>query len=146
MAENKKEKAIRDYVDALEKKDVDRALTFFTNDATWTNSEGTFNGTEEIRNYTLWMMKALTDLTFTDDGVGIIVEGNKAVYQHIFEGTNNGAKIKASSICTYQFDGDKCSKHFTTTDRLTMAQQAATGPIAGIAVNAIVKRIEKGLR
>ena len=63
-----------------------------------------------------------------------------------FEGTNNGAKIKASSICTYQFDGDKCSKHFTTTDRLTMAQQAATGPIAGIAVNAIVKRIEKGLR
>ena len=146
MAENKKEKAIRDYIDALEKKDVDRALTFFTDDATWTNSEGVFKGKEEIRNYTHWMLKALTDLTFTDDGIGIIVEGSKAVYQHIFEGANEGNRIKVNGICTYQFDGDKCSKHFTTTDRLSMAQQAATGFFAGMAVNLIVNKFEKGLR
>lgn len=146
MAENKKEIAIRDYVDALEKKDVDRALTFFTDNATWTNSEGTFKGKEEIRNYTLWMLEAVKDLTFTDDGIGIVVDGNKAVYQHIFEGLNEGNRIKAKSICTYQFDGDKCNQHFTTTDRLSMAKQAATGPFARMAVNAIVKRIEKGLR
>ena len=145
MAVNKKESAIRDYVDALEKKDIDKALTFFTNDAAWTNSEGTFKGTEEIRNYTIWMLGALKDLTFTDDGVGIVVDGNKAVYQHIFEGTNEGNRIKVKSICTYLFDGDKCIQHFTTTDRLLMAQQAATGFFEGIAVNAIVKRVEKGL-
>lgn len=145
MAENKKEKAIRDYVDALEKKDVDRSLMFFTDDAVWTNTEGVFKGKEEIRNYTLWMLGSLKNLTFTDNGVGIIVEGNNAVYQSIFEGTNEGNRIKVSSVCTYQFDGDKCSKHFTTTDRMSMAKQAATGPFARIAVNAIVKRLEKGL-
>ncbi len=146
MAENKKESAIRDYVNALEKKDVDKALTFFTDDATWTNSEGVFKGKEEIKNYTIWMLNSLTDLTFTDDGIGIIVEGNKAVYQHIFEGLNEGNRIKTKGICTYQFDGDKCSKHYTTSDRLSMAKQAATGPFTGMVVNSIVKRIEKGLR
>ncbi len=146
MAENKKEKAIRDLVDALEKKDVERALAFFTDDATWTNSEGVFKGREEIRKYILWLLDVITDLTFTDDGVGIIVEGNKAVYQHFYVGTNEGNRIKVNGVCTYQFDGDKCSKHFSTNDRLSIAKQAATGFFAGIAVNTIVKRIEKGLR
>ena len=146
MAEEKKEKAIRDYVDALEKKDVDRALAFFTDDATWTTNEGIFKGTEEIRNYTRWMLETLTDLTFTDDGIGIIVEGNKAVYQHIYEGTNEGNRIKANSICIYQFDGDKCNNHYSIADRLSMVRQAATGPFARIAVNSIIKRMEKGLR
>lgn len=145
MAKNKKESAIRDYVDALEKKDIDRALTFFTDDAVWINSEGTFTGMDEIRNYTIWMLGALSGLTFTDNGIGILVNDNKAVYQHIFEGLNEGTKIKVASICTYEFDGDKCVKHFTTTDRLTMSKQAATGFFEGKAVNAIVKRVEKGL-
>ncbi len=146
MAENKKESAIRDYVDALEKKDVDRSLTFFTDDATWTNTEGVFKGKEEIRKYTIWMLESLADLTFTDNGVGIMVDRNKAVYQNIFEGTNEGNRIKVNSICTYQFEGDKCNQHFTTTDRMSMAKQAATGPFTRMAVNAIVKRLEKGLR
>lgn len=146
MAENKKVSAIRNYVDALEKKDVDRALTFFTDDATWTNTEGEFKGKEEIRRYTIWMLESLSDLTFTDNGVGIMIDGNKAVFQNIFEASNEGNRIKVNSICTYQFDGDKCVKHFTTTDRLAMAKQAATGLFEGIAVNAIVKRVEKGLR
>lgn len=48
MAENEIESTIRNFVDALEKKDMDRALLPFTDDATWFTTEGTFKGKDEI--------------------------------------------------------------------------------------------------
>ena len=56
MTDTKKEKAIRDFIDALCKKDIDGAMTFFTDDATWTNTEGVFKGTDEINKYTRWLI------------------------------------------------------------------------------------------
>ncbi len=85
MAEKEMENTIRNFVDSLEKKDIERALSFFTDDATWFTTQGTFKGKDEIKRYIAWMSKTLTDLKFTDDGIGIIIQGNKAVYQSIFE-------------------------------------------------------------
>ncbi len=47
--------------------------------------EGTFIGRDEIKRYLAWMSKTLTDVKFTDDGVGIIVQGDKAVYQSTYD-------------------------------------------------------------
>ena len=145
MAEKEIESIIRDFVDALEKKDIDRALSFFTDDATWFTTQGIFKGKEEIKRYVSWMSKSLMGVKFTDDGVGIIIQGNKAVYQTIFELTYEGIKIKVNNVCTYEFSGEKIKNHWIITDRLSMAKQAATGPIARKAVNTIVARMEKGL-
>ena len=145
MDEKKIERIIRDFVDSLEKKDIDRTLSFFTDDATWFTTQGTFKGKEEIKRYVAWMSKSLTGLKFTDDGVVIIVQGNKAVYQSIFDSTYEGIKIRVSSVCTYEFSGEKIKNHWIINDRLSMAKQAATGPIARKAVNTIVARMEKGL-
>ena len=49
MAEKEIENTIRNFVDALEKKDIDRVLSFFTDDATWFTTQGTFKGKEEIK-------------------------------------------------------------------------------------------------
>ena len=146
MADTKKEKAIRDFVDALCKKDVDGAMTFFTDDATWTNTEGVFKGVDEIKKYARWMINSLTDLAFSDAGIGIAVDGNNAVYEYTMEGSFEGRRIKAPGACTYQFEGDKCSRHFTIADRLSMARQAASGFIAKKAVSTVIGRMEKGLR
>ena len=145
MDEKEIERIIRDFVDSLEKKDIDRSLSFFTDDATWFTTQGIFKGKEEIKRYVSWMSKSLTSVKFTDDGVGIIIQGNKAVYQTIFDSTYEGIKIKVNNVCTYEFSGEKMKNHWIITDRLSMAKQAATGPIARKAVNTIVARMEKGL-
>ena len=51
MAEKEIESIIRDFVDALEKKDMDIVLSFFTDNATWVTTEGTFKVKEEIKKY-----------------------------------------------------------------------------------------------
>ena len=145
MAEKEMENTIRSFVETLEKKDVEKTLSFFTDDATWFTTQGIFKGKEEIKRYVSWMSKNLTGAKFTDGGIGIIIQGNKAVYQTIFESTYEGIKIKVNNVCTYEFSGEKIKNHWTISDRLSMAKQAATGPIARKAVNTIVARMEKGL-
>jgi ketosteroid isomerase-like protein len=146
MADAEKEKAIRDFINALCKKDFDGAASFFADDATWTNSEGVFTGVDEIKNYIPWMTNTMTDLTFSDSGIGIAVDGDNAVYEYVMEGTYEGKRIKTNGVCTYQFQGNKCKRHFTVIDRLSLARQATSGFISRTAVNSIIGIMEKGLR
>ena len=113
MTEKKFESMIREYVDALEKNDIDRALSFFTDDAVWYNPKGIYNGKKELTEYLTWLFKTVSDMKFVDDGVGIIVQKNKGVYQHILECTFRGSKIKVPTFCTYLFSDQKCEIHRT---------------------------------
>jgi len=146
MDEKEMENTIRSFVDSLEKKDVDRALSFFTDDATWFTTQGIFKGKEKIKRYITWMANSLTDIKFSDDGVGIIAKDNKAVYQTTYDSKYKGTKIRVGNVCTYEFSGDKIKNHWIITDRLAMAKQAAKGhPIATRVVNSIIARTEQGL-
>lgn len=145
MAEKEIENIIRNLIDSLEKKDIDKTLSFFTDDATWFTAQGTFKGREEIRRYVTWMVNTLKDLKFTFDGVGILIQGDKAVAQSTFDALYNGIKIKVGNVCTYEFSEDRIKNHWTIIDRLSLAQQAAKGPIERMAVKNIVARSEKGL-
>ena len=87
MAEKEIESIIRDFVDALEKKDMDIVLSFFTDNATWVTTEGTFKVKEEIKKYLAWDFKSLTEVKVIDNGVRIIIQSNKAAYQNIFDFT-----------------------------------------------------------
>jgi ketosteroid isomerase-like protein len=145
MAEKEIENIIRDLVYSLEKKDIDKALSFFTDDATWFTTQGTFRGRDEIKKYLVWMANSLTDVKFSDDGVGIIVQGDKAIYQSTYDALYKGIKIKVANVCTYEFSGDRIKNHWTIMDRLGLAKQAATGPIARKVVNSVIARTEEGL-
>ena len=145
MSEKDIESIVKDLVESLEKKDTEKALTFFTDDAIWYTPQGTFKGKNEIKRYIVWMTKVLEDLKFNLDGVGILVQGNKAIHQSTYEGKFKGIKVKTANICTYEFSGDKIKNHWTINDRLSIAKQSATGPIAKKAVNTIVAKSEEGL-
>ena len=145
MSEYEIENVIRNLVDSLEKKDTDRALSTFTDDAKWFTPQGTFKGKEEIKRYLIWMANILEDLKFTYDGVGILVQGNKGVHQSTYEASYKGIKVKVANICTYEFSDDKIKNHWTIADRLSMAKQVAAGPIARKVVNSILSRAEEGL-
>jgi ketosteroid isomerase-like protein len=111
--ENKYEAIILDYEDALIKNDIDRALSFFTDDAIWFNAKGIFKGREELKKYLTWLFKTVSDIKIFNDGVGIVVQGNKGIYQHIFECTIKGYKTRVPTFCTYLFNGNKCKIHRT---------------------------------
>jgi len=145
MSEEKIESVIRDYGEAIEKRDVEKALSFFAEDSTWVTPEGTFKGKEELKRYLTWSFQSVPDLTITDTGIGIMVKGDKAVYEHIFAGTIEGVKTEWLAICVYEFSDEKIQHLRTVYDRLSTAKRVAKGWLAKRMISSIVKRAEKGL-
>jgi ketosteroid isomerase-like protein len=146
IPEEKIESVIRGWRAALEKKDMEKALSFVAEDAVWFAVEGTFKGKQEWKRYLTWMATGITDAKFKDAGIGIMTKGNKAVSQYTLEGkTADGMKFEVPGICLFEFKNEKIQQHYTVLDRLLLAQQAAKGIIAKRLVGYIVKRMEKGL-
>lgn len=137
---------MRKFKDAFNKKDLEKSLSFFAEDADWVNPNGVFKGKEEIKNYFKWAFEINPDQKIIESGVKIIAEEDKAVYEHILEGSVEGMKYQILALCIYESKGEKFQHIRTAYDRLSMAKQLAKGPIAKTAVNSILKRMEKGLK
>jgi len=83
---------IRDFVEAVEKREVEKTLYFLAEDAVWVAPEGTFKGKEKLKRFITWSFQTGW-VKMRDAGNGIIVKGNEAVYEYIFEGgTPDGRK------------------------------------------------------
>jgi ketosteroid isomerase-like protein len=146
LDEDKIESSIRGLIDAFEKKDGDKLLSFFADDAVWHAPEGEFKGKVELARYIAWQTSArFGDVKFEDTGIGIVVKGNKAVYEYIYEATIEGTRYRIPGVCLYQFSDGKCVYHRSIMDRLSAAVQGATGFIGKRAVNAVVDQVETGL-
>ena len=136
---------MRKFRAALESRDVDKIMSFFTDDAEWHAPEGAFKGKEQIRRYVLWNKQTTPDLKITEVGVKIVAEGDVGVYEHVLSGTIDGMKWDTLGLCIYEFAGDKVKSIRSVYDRLSIAKQASKGVVAKTAVSGILKRMEKGL-
>jgi hypothetical protein len=136
---------MRNFKDAYNKKDLEESLSFFAENADWVNPDGVFKGKEEIKSYLKWIFEISPDQKLIESGVKIIAEEDRAVYEHILEGSYEGMKYQILALCIYEFKGDKIQHVRTAYDRLSLAKQVAKGPIAKTAVNSIIKQMEKGL-
>jgi ketosteroid isomerase-like protein len=136
---------MREFVQSLVKKDVEKALSYFADDASWRTNEGTFNGKSEIRRYLTWAARTVSNPRITEAGIGLLVKGNTAVYESDQEGTYEGTKYGMRVICIHEFKGEEFQNVRTIYDRLSMAKQAAKGLFSKSIVNSIVNRMEKGL-
>ncbi len=145
MAKEEIIRIMRNFKDAYNKKDLEESLSFFTEDADWVNPDGVFKGKEEIKNYFKWVFETVPDQKVIESGVKIIAEEDRAVYEHILEGSYEGMKYQILALCIYEFKGDKIQHVRTAYDRLSLAKQATKGKIAKTAVNSIINRMEKGL-
>jgi uncharacterized protein (TIGR02246 family) len=137
---------MRKFKDAYNKKNLEKTLSFFAEDADWVNPNGEFKGKEEIKNYFKWAFEINPDQKIIESGVKIIAEEDKAVYEHILEGSVEGMKYQILALCIYESKGSKFQHLRSAYDRLSMAKQLAKGPIAKTAVNSIIHRMEKGLK
>ena len=145
MAKEEIIKIMRNFKDALNKKDIEESLSFFTEDADWVDPNGVFKGKEEIKKYLKWGFEVSPDQKVIESGIKIIAEEDRAVYEHILEGSHEGMKYQILALCIYEFTGDKIRHVRSAYDRLTQAKQLAKGKIAKTAVNSIINRMEKGL-
>jgi len=136
---------MRNFKEAYNKKDLEESLSFFAEDADWVNPDGVFKGKEEIKSYFKWLFEIIPDQKLIESGVKIIAEEDRAVYEHILEGSYEGMKYQILVLCIYEFKGDKIQHVRSTYDRLSLAKQVAKGRIAKTAVNSIIKQMEKGL-
>ena len=145
MSEKKIEGIIRGMVEALVKGDAEKALSFFTEDAVWVGNEGAFKGKEELKRYITWMVQGTQDMKFTDAGIGIMVKGNKAVWEYILEGTIEGTRFGVPGVCVYEFSDEKIQQHRAFSDRLSIGKQVTKGWFAEKVMRFILSRSERGL-
>lgn len=145
MSEEKHAELIYGLIKALEENDIEKALSFCTDDVTFVSPVGTFSGKEKVRDFFKWMIDTIQEIKFTKTGIEILVQGDKAVDEHIVTGKHDGEEVEISSICTYQFSNGKIKKMRDAYDRLTLVNQAVKGWLPKKIVGAIIQQSRKGL-
>ena len=145
MADEKIASIMRDFVKAMAEGDVEKSLSFFTEDIVYICPMGTFTGMQELSRFMTVQSEMMQDSKVTESGNGIIVDGNKAFFEHVISGSYQGKKSEVLAMCAFEFNGDKIQKVRSTFDRLLMAKQAAPGWFARTMVNSIVNKMEAGL-
>ena len=86
---------MRDLIKSLETGDVEKTLSFFAEDGVWVNPNGTFKGKAELRRYMTSSAQSMQDVKLTETGNKIIVQGNKAFYEHVIAATIKGKRALA---------------------------------------------------
>ncbi len=134
---------MRDFVQTMAKGDVEKTLSFFTEDGVFVTPNGTFKGKDELRRHFSAEAESIQNMGVTETGNGIIVEGNKAFFEHVIAGTVQGKRAEVLAMCAYEFSDEKIKEVRSAFDRLSQAQQAAKGWLPKILINFIVKQMEK---
>jgi len=147
MSEKKLESIIRDFVEAYGRRDVEKTLSFLTEDVVWVAPEGTFKGKEEVRRVFTWETQIAPDLKLRETGIGILVKGNKAVYEHVFDSvSSDGRKCHdITGVGVFEFKDEKIQQRRLLYDRLAVNKQMAKGWLEKRIINTVIKRGEKGL-
>ena len=152
MSEEKVESIVRGFGEAFVKRDVEKMLSFFAEDAVWVSPAGMFRGKEEIKRILTWDTQAMPTVKSTRSGIGLIVKENKAVAEDIDEGWFEGKKFEMLAISVFEFSNEKIQHIRLFYDRLsiikqvTMQYKGVTGWFAKRLINYIVGSAEKGLR
>jgi uncharacterized protein (TIGR02246 family) len=146
VSEERIKNLMRDLVEASEQADVEKALSLFTEDATCVTPVGTFEGQDELRHYFAQTFQTIPELTITPVGIDIVVDGNKAAYEHVMAGTYQGKACEWLAMCAYEFRGEKIHKMRVVFDRLAVVEQAASGWLQKKLVDMIASSTTRGYR
>ena len=125
--------------------DIQQALSFFADDAVWIAPNGVFKGRTQIEKYLTWVNAIVTNYNIAETGIGIVVQGDIVIAEHVLSGTIDGMEFESPALCIDEFRTGKIVKSRTYFDRLAQSQQVARGVFAKWGVNAVVNGVQKGL-
>jgi len=136
---------IRGFLKSWVAGDAKQAMTVFTEESVWTTPQGSYKGLAQIEKFLKWPITTIKDYKITENGVGVLVEGDSALIEHELSGYINGKFFKVPANCVWEFRNGKVIKLRTFFDVLSQAQQVASGTFPMMAVKAITKATRKGL-
>ena len=138
-------KLMLNFREAFNNKELEKLLSYLAEDADWIHPFGEFRGKEAIRKFLKWGFKMSPDQKIVPSGADIMAEEDKAIAEHLLEGSHEGMKYQVLGYCTYEAKRDKIQHLRTAYDRLSQAKQLAKGKIAQTAVNSVIKQMGKDL-
>jgi len=151
MSEEEIASIASDFAEAFVKRDVERMLSFFAEDAVWVSPVGTFKGKEGLRRVLTWDTQISPTVKARRSGIGLMVKGNKAVDESISECEYEGKKVEVPGITVFEFNDGKIQHIRLFYDKLSVIKQVTkqytgvTGWFAKKIVNYIVRKAEEGL-
>lgn len=134
---------LRSIHEAMNKRDLDKAVSFFADDVVSVGPEGTFKGKAEVKRYFEWMLHQATEFKLTE--TGIYAEGNVVTHEYVIAETLKEGKMSLPAVAVAEIKNGKVQRIRSYYDRLAVAKQLARGVIATRAVNSIIGQMEKGL-
>jgi ketosteroid isomerase-like protein len=145
--------AVEGYVEAFARRDVEKALEFFSEDAEMTEPPGTFKGKEGVRQLLEWDVRLSPVAKSHPLGIGLLVKDNAAVEEEVLEQTYEGRPYDYPLVRVFEIGDDgKIRRLRVYFDRLSIEQQVAMqysgvrGWLFKRLINFIVAQGEKGLR
>jgi len=145
MTDQQIKDGIRGFLKAMTAGDTKSALSFLTDDAVWIAPQGTFRGIAQIEKLITWSNTYSKDNKVTENGIGIITQGDMGVIEHKLSGIYHGKKWESPAVCIYEFKNGKIASMRGFYDALSQAQQASKG-MANWMVNMVVNSSRKGLK
>ena len=136
-------KVMRSMHEALNKRDVEKAVSFFADDVIDVNPDGTFKGKAEVKRHLEWSLNQASEFKLIE--TGIYAEGNVVTHEYVIEETLKEGKMSLPAVAVAEIKNGKVQRIRSYHDRLAVAKQLARGVVATRVVNSIISRMEKGL-
>ena len=131
------------FIESLNNRDMEKALSFFDENAEWITPEGKFTGRGELGPYLKWFGENILDVRVADRG--LISQGRLSACEMVLEGNSEGENWEVTALSICELTDARIIYMRTVYDRLGVAKQVAREGLAGLAVSKIVERMEEGL-
>lgn len=145
MSEEQIVSTLRRFNEALSERDMERVLTFFKEDAIWNTPDGIFKGLHELKGYLTRTVKETTDLEIEDAGIGMVMLGDKVVYEQLQKGITKGLHWEAPVISVYELRDGKIQCIRTVYDRLSAGRPPSKGWFSAVLENVVAGQVRGGL-
>lgn len=123
MSEEKIKSIVHGFGEAFVRRDMEKMLSFFAEDAVWVSPAGTFKGKEGLRRVLTWDTQISPTVKSKPSGIGIIVKENKAVTEDISEGLYEGKKCQTLAVTVFELSDDKIQHIRLFYDKLSIIKQ-----------------------
>ena len=138
---------VSEFVNAVAAGEVEKAVAYCADDASWIVPEGTLSGNKEIQQYLAHLKDSNKNISINDTGIDLIVQGSEAIHEYIFKGTTkDGMPWTLLALTIYEFNSGKIKRMTTVFDRLALVKQTARSWFTRMAVNRSVNFAERGMR
>ncbi len=146
MSEEKMVGILGEFREAYVSKNIEKMLSFLTEDVVWVTAMGTFRGKNDVKRYFDWDAKVTPGLSLRDIGSGLVVKGNRGFAEVATEWMiSDHEKVGMPVMFAFDLNNDKIQQVRVYYDRLSIAKQVAKGGMEKMAVDGIVNSMEKGL-